>query len=214
MKALFYTATAVFITLAGVIAYFALQPPTSGSGARIVLEIDAGAMPAVETGSNASPALDPYPGAEDDKPADAEPAQRAEAPVEGQQDPESASPQDHAAAPSAAPSQDPLLQQPPAQPGAPGSERAGIPSPPPGTALARQNGPLFRELAPGPQAEAQVAQNELPPTSPESAPVGSAPEQGLPGSHLALPVEPEASRPAAGFVPGVVPAQPANPAEV
>jgi uncharacterized protein len=226
MKALFYTATAVFITLAGVIAYFALQPPTSGSGARIVLDIDAGAMPTVETGSNARPALDPYAGEEDDKPADAEPSTaRADAsPVEDQGQANAATLQDNSAGPQAVPSHSEpshALASPTLAPPSNTSpaERAQIPAPPPGTALAglSQNRPLFREIKPEQQVSASLTQLESQPAS-ETASATQAQEPGLPGAHLALPApEQDASRPTAGL-PATAPAVPApsraNPAEL
>ena len=45
MRVLFYTATALFILLAGIFAFYALRAPASGGGAKVVLSIDASQMP-------------------------------------------------------------------------------------------------------------------------------------------------------------------------
>ncbi|NJM33685.1 MAG: hypothetical protein HC850_02105 [Rhodomicrobium sp.] len=51
MRLLFYTATTAFLLIAGVFAYYALQSSEPGTGARVVLNIDASKMPA----DNAAP---------------------------------------------------------------------------------------------------------------------------------------------------------------
>lgn len=77
MKALFYTATAIFIGLAGVVAFFALQEPGTTVGARVVvLDIDASAMPAAEAAAAPSNELpEPYANEQETPPADAAQAQ-------------------------------------------------------------------------------------------------------------------------------------------
>jgi uncharacterized protein len=176
MKALFYTATAVFIALAGVIAYFALQSPSSVGGARIVLDIDVSGMPQIE-GSAANAPLDPYGDEKDDKPEDAAqaapsaqdngPAQRSDAgAIEPRAD---------------VPSRDRDLRD---------AQREEVPAPPPGTALAglQQDRPLFRELSPEPQSPTGAsAQQERP----EAA---EAPESLLPGTNIDLPPSEPAQR--------------------
>jgi hypothetical protein len=52
MRILFYTATTAFLFLAGVFAYYALQAPDHGTGAKVVLNIDTSQMP---TGDGAVP---------------------------------------------------------------------------------------------------------------------------------------------------------------
>lgn len=139
MKALFYTATAVFISLAAVIAYFALQPPTSMHGVRVVLDIDTSAMPETAGGAT-NTALDPYAG-EEDKPLADENAQGAAAPEV--QHGEAAAQQAHSAV------VEPLTSEPPAPHSAvEPAPSAAISAPPPGTALAglEAAGPLFREI--------------------------------------------------------------------
>jgi uncharacterized protein len=183
MKALFYTATAVFITLAGVIAYFALQTPASSvGGARIVLDIDVSGMPAGKDGDAA--ALDPYANEQEDKPEPAEGATSAEvtesSPAGGQQA-NAAVVRDDPAAPEAQPAEE-------------------IPAPPPGTALAGldQGKPLFREVpgaAPSAGAPSAAAPTrgepdvaEEPAAARRSA--AAEPAFALPGTNLALPSEP------------------------
>ena len=178
MKALFYTATAVFITLAGVIAYFALQTPASSvGGARIVLDIDVSGMPAGKNGQAA--ALDPYANEQEEKPEPAEGAASSEVTENshaGGQQANAAVVRDDTAAPEAPPAEQ-------------------IPALPPGTALAglEQGRPIFREVTPQSRPHAAPAGGE-PGNTHESAPArGSAavePSYGLPGTNLAGPVEP------------------------
>jgi polysaccharide deacetylase 2 family uncharacterized protein YibQ len=178
MKALFYTATAVFITLAGVIAYFALQTPASSvGGARIVLDIDVSGMPAGKDGAAA--ALDPYANEPEDKPEPAEGAASAEVTENSR----AGGQQANAA----------VLRDDPAAPEAPPAEE--IPSPPPGTALAGldQGRPLFREVPAAAQSPAAPARGE-PGVASEPAPArrsaAAEPAFALPGTNLALPAEP------------------------
>lgn len=71
MKALFYTATAIFVGLASVVAFFAFQDPGTTAGARVVvIDIDASAMPADETAGQSDRLPEPYAN-EQDTPADA-----------------------------------------------------------------------------------------------------------------------------------------------
>jgi polysaccharide deacetylase 2 family uncharacterized protein YibQ len=155
MKALFYTATAVFIALAGVIAYFALQSPAAMSGARVVLDIDVSGMPVVDGGGGPKASLDPYAG-EEDKPGD---ATQEGTPASGQSGSDSAQPQTA------------IVQERPHAPegndarparNTPSAEGGHIPAPPPGTALAglNQDRPLFREVAPDAAGEGAVAHPE------------------------------------------------------
>jgi len=72
MKALLYTATSLFIVMAGVIAFYAVQTPETVGGAKIVLDIDASAMPAIET--SAEPRPEPYADAQENAQAEAAPA--------------------------------------------------------------------------------------------------------------------------------------------
>lgn len=184
MKTLFYTATAVFIILAGVIAYFALQTPASSvGGARIVLNIDVSGMPAVGSEGEAA-ALDPYANEQEDKPKPAEgdtPAEVTENSPTGAEQANAAVVQDDLAAPEARPAEE-------------------IPAPPPGTALAGldQDKPLFREVPP--EAQPEPAETLSPPAE-SSAPAASEPTPAerdaaaepafaLPGTNLALPEEP------------------------
>lgn len=195
MKTLFYTATAVFITLAGVIAFFALQTPASSvGGARIVLDVDASGMPAAGKDGEAA-ALDPYANEQDDKPADAEAPAPADVTENGGADAQQANAaivQDDLVAPEAPPAETSRAE------GAPDEE---IPALPPGTALAGldQAQPLFREVpantqptaapdATDPEAPAEVATAEEPvqETAPR-APGETEPDAdpGLPGTNLA-----------------------------
>ncbi len=142
MKALFYTATAVFITLAGAIAFFALQPPLSVSGPRIVLDIDVSGMPAVETGGNSKTALDPYAGEEDKSPDAANDGQPASEQPGGE-------PREQASVVHEQPETAPASDAGPT-PGTQAGQGEPVPPPPAGTALAGLNydGPLFREVSP------------------------------------------------------------------
>ncbi len=58
MRVLFYTATALFILLAGVFAFYALQMPQNDGAARVVLSIDSSKMPAVEAQADEGSAQD------------------------------------------------------------------------------------------------------------------------------------------------------------
>lgn len=51
MKSLFYTAIAVFIGLAGVVAFYALQTPEDAASTRVVLHIDTSEMPDDDNGT-------------------------------------------------------------------------------------------------------------------------------------------------------------------
>lgn len=173
MKALFYTATTIFIALAGVIAYFALQSPSSIGGARIVLDIDIAGMPQVEGETRPNAPLDPYGNEKDDRPGDA--AQNPAA----QDNPPAQSSDSGNFQPSAGAYSDSQPVQ-----DARGEE---IPSPPPGTALAglQQDGPLFRELAPEPPTgenpgPAQTAKVEEQPFKPAGASLEPSPPPSSP----------------------------------
>ena len=196
MKTLFYTATAVFITLAAVIAYFALQPPTSVGGARIVLDIDASGMPVVDNGNRAKASFDPYPGSDDEKLADA--PDRTASPPEHAGNSAEVIPDD-----ANKPSPDQLSAVPLQQPEG-GTPRADdvvfpptiatttdpqrIPAPPPGTALAGldQDRPLFREIKPDNQTTPAIGSQGADPAVPEQV-VTVTGEQVLPSTNVAVP---------------------------
>jgi uncharacterized protein len=184
MKALFYTATAVFITFAGVIAYFALQSPASVGGARVVLDIDAGSMPDMPDANKDKAAFDPYPGAEEDKPAAEATGSAAPAP---DTEPPTAS-----AEPTPPPEETVAAHE---SPVAPPAAQEKAPEPPPGTALAGldHDRPLFREVAPDP-APAVTAAAE---PAPAAIPTPSAAPTPAPADAVAArdPVVPD---PAAG----------------
>jgi polysaccharide deacetylase 2 family uncharacterized protein YibQ len=180
MKALFYTATAVFITLAGVIAFFALRTPDSSvGGARVVIAIDASAMPAAENAAAPS-GLDPYGNEPDDKPAADATTEDSAPPAEITQSQSAPSQQANAA----------VVEQ-PAVPTAETSEE-NVPAPPPGTALAglENDRPIFREVAPNatPGQPDENANTQGEPAALAAAPQEE-PEFHLPGTNIALPQE-------------------------
>jgi polysaccharide deacetylase 2 family uncharacterized protein YibQ len=197
MKTLFYTATAVFITLAGVIAYFALQPPTSVGGARIVLDIDASAMPATDDPNGAKTTFDPYPGSDDEKPA-AQPDRLASPPPE-RQDPggdvisdlsKHQPPEEDARLATARPeigAQQSDDARSSANLDAP-VDPADAPSLPPGTTLAGldRDRPLFREIKPETQAASPVERdsNDIAVADPTTI---ASRDQELPAANVALP---------------------------
>ena len=179
MKALFYTATAVFIALAGVIAYFALQSPSSLGGARIVLDIDVAGMPQIEAESTAHAPLDPYANEKDEKPGDDASAPAAEDVVPAQSV-DAGTP--HRAADAAQDSQ-------PARE----AHHEDITATPPGTALAglQQDRPLFREVDPQGEPQAQALSHTEMQAAAEPAPPAqvAAKEERLtlPGTNLDAP---------------------------
>jgi polysaccharide deacetylase 2 family uncharacterized protein YibQ len=172
MKALFYTATAVFIALAGIIAYFALQSPASVGSARIVLDIDIAGMPQAADESAARAPLDPYANEKDENPAD---SGEQPAPREGQPS--------HSGDAGALPGRDDH----PESHSAPRREaqQEEIPAPPPGTALAglEQDRPIFREVEP----EGQAAPEPHPGADPAPAEQAAKEEFVLPGTNVDLP---------------------------
>jgi uncharacterized protein len=196
MKTLFYTATAVFITLAAVIANFALQPPTSVGGARIVLDIDASGMPVVDKGNSAKASFDPYPGSDDEKPADT-PDQTASPTPERTgnsaevipDDANNSSPDRLSAAPAqpevGTPRSDDVLFPPTI---ATTTDPRQIPAPPPGTALAglNQDRPLFREIRPDIQTAAGIGNQEADPAAPDQV-VTVTGQEVLPSTNVAVP---------------------------
>jgi uncharacterized protein len=191
MKALFYTATAVFITLAGVIAYFALQTPSSSvGGARIVLDIDVSGMPSVANDGSTA-ALDPYANEQEDKPEGADGPASSEVTEGSRTGGEQAN---------AAVVQDELAARDLPSDLAEAAPAEDVPPPPPGTALAGldQSKPLFREVAPEgqPAGDARAAEESRPADEPAPGERHAATERQaepafvLPGTNLALP-EPE-----------------------
>jgi uncharacterized protein len=191
MKALFYTATAVFIALAGVIAYFALQSPASMSGARVVLDIDVSGMPATAGGGDSKASLDPYAG-EEDKPADTG-REGAADPGQGSGDP---------AHPQTAIIHAPDGRETSLVRDTPAAEGGHIPAPPPGTALAglNQDRPLFREVAPDATRDDAATRPEIAVTP---VPAGDEPSAGTSKTDPAA-VEPHnllSSIPAPGALP-------------
>jgi hypothetical protein len=184
MKALFYTATAVFIAFAGVFAWFALQAPLSTDGARIVLDIDVSGMPA-EAEDNRKAAYEPYAG-EEDKPA-AEQDQPAEASGPAETERSEAEAQQQQQLPQQSPTA--ALHETPTGAGAAPEE---IPAPPPGTALAglNQDRPLFREVEPERQpveAEADLSSSASQLHAEAPAERATEPGLGLPGTALSGP---------------------------
>jgi len=151
MKALFYTATAIFIGLAGMIAFFALQTPATVGGARIVLDIDASAMPVVETDSSSSSFPEPYANEVDDKPAEA--AQDSSAsgasPDAGAQYASTAAPEEGGR---------PSTESPQEQTSAPVQDTV------PGSLAS--NGQLLRAPETSPQADSAASPGSLAPVSP------------------------------------------------
>ncbi len=235
MKTLFYTATAVFIALAGVIAFFALQPPTSVGGARVVVEIDASAMPAVDNTDNAKASFDPYPNSVDERPADSPDHTASPAPERSDNSnqvvaQDAPPPSDLPAASTRPEIGAPHAIDPTSPPNAAvtAADPKDIPSPPPGTALAglNQDRPLFREIKPKAQDAAQPArpaeeqpQNEEPAVPDQVA--TAAPDQTLPSTNVAVPTaavpEPDAQQSAPSGLPAgvaVVRAPPAPPPPV
>ena len=80
MRLLFYTATAVLLTLAGVFAFYALRSDDGGAGTKIVLSIDSSSMPESGEGAQA--------GAENTSVAEVDaPPQDSGPPAEEQQQP-------------------------------------------------------------------------------------------------------------------------------
>jgi uncharacterized protein len=220
MKTLFYTATAVFLSLAGVIAYFALQPQASVSGPHVVLEIDASAMPAVD--GDAKPSIDSYPGSNDqnsaaqpDSIASPAPEQRGDGAEAISGAPGSQPPEDYASAavePSSGAQQ--VENTPLGTSFVTTTDTVQIPSTPPGTALAglNQDRPLFPEITPETQGSQPSAQPDT-----DERPVGNQPARGqaltasrdqdLPATNVAVPSAsppgPEALRTAVPLPPGV-----------
>jgi uncharacterized protein len=182
MKALFYTATAVFIAFAGVFAWFALQAPLSTDGARIVLDIDVSGMPA-EVEDPRKAAYEPYAG-EEDKPAAEQEQQQSEeaaAPAETERSEAEQQQQPPQQSPTASLHETPI-----------GAGPEEIPAPPPGTALAglNQDRPLFREVEPERRldepaaAEADVLSSASQHTEVSPAERAPEPDLALPGTAL------------------------------
>ncbi len=152
MRVLFYTATAFFIVLAGVFAFYALQGPEHPGGAKVVLSIDLHEAPGRATSSAEAPERDLYAeaaarlqslksGKARGNPGDEETAAVNDA--ESDQLGASSDQQDVERV-EAVPSQTAQMQ---GQPGAK-DESEEIPDPPPGTALAGLDNdkPLFRSI--------------------------------------------------------------------
>ena len=167
MRLLFYTATAVLVTLAGVFAFYALRSDDGGAGTKIVLSIDSSSMPA--SGEYAQAGTENTSVAEVDTPP-----RDSGAPAEEQQQPpetgagknfditvnEAPSASDGAAAPEPAPDVPTLVttqETPPAEP-----DRL-VANEPPESAGGTQEvlpdlpGTSFEGLAPRPRAEERVA---------------------------------------------------------
>ena len=60
MRVLLYTATAFFVVLGGVFAFYAFQGPEQPGGAKVVLSIDSRDAPAAATGNAEEPERDLY----------------------------------------------------------------------------------------------------------------------------------------------------------
>lgn len=154
MRVLFYTATAFFIVLAGVFAFYALQGPEYPSGAKVVLSIDSQKSPAGAASNAEEPERDLYAEAaarlkniEADKTRSNPGDKSAVAPEDSdrlgaapdQQDNQNTDRRE-AASSGARPA--------PGQPDAANEQSEDIPDPPPGTALAGldQDKPLFKNI--------------------------------------------------------------------
>ena len=186
MRVLFYTATAFFIVLAGVFAFYALQGPEHPSGAKVVLSIDSRDAPGGVTASAEEPERDLY----------AEAAARLQGlepeKVRGRlggEDPAAAEEEANGDRLAAAPDQQHIANgnfreaassraaQTRGKPDAEGQSEE-IPDPPPGTALAGldNNRPLFKNI--GQDENAADASNNLTATAAETALPGTRPETG------------------------------------
>ncbi|MEJ2117844.1 MAG: hypothetical protein P8Y36_08045, partial [Alphaproteobacteria bacterium] len=55
MRVLLYTATIFFVGVSGLFAFFAVQPSTSGTNAKVVISIDPSTMPTAAASNNARP---------------------------------------------------------------------------------------------------------------------------------------------------------------
>lgn len=184
MRVLLYTATAFFIVLGGVFAFYAFQGPDHPSGAKVVLSIDSRAAPGAAAGNAEEPERDLYAEAasrlksleawKDGGNPDTQPTATAgETDVNGDRLGAASDPQDaaggdtrEAATPGAAQAQnDPAVTSP-----------EDISALPPGTALAGldHDKPLFKSIGPGDDA-ADVSRK------PTAAIAGAPP---LPGTQL------------------------------
>jgi polysaccharide deacetylase 2 family uncharacterized protein YibQ len=187
MRLLFYTATAVLLTLAGVFAFYALRAG-DGVGAKIVLSIDASSMP--ESGEGAQAGGESTSVAE----VDTQPQDSGGAPAEEQQQTpepsagknfditvnEAPSASDSAAAPEPAPDRPTVVttqDTPPARP-----DRLAVNEPPASAGGTQEVLPVlpgtsFEGIAPRPKAEERVAVQAI------ETPVGpSRPSQGADAS--------------------------------
>jgi len=189
MRLLFYTATAFFIVLAGVFAFYAFQGPEHPAGAKVVLSIDSREVPGGATDSTDEPERDLYaeasarlqsleagkargkPGSEDVAAGDDADGNRVGAALDQQDNPKAE--RREAAASGAAQTQ--------GKPEADGQSDE-IPHPPPGTALAGPDNdkPLFKNIGPGENATdassnltATATETSLPGTQFESSPTSS-----------------------------------------
>jgi len=193
MRALFYTATTVFIVFAGIVAYFSLQAPSLIGGAKIVLDIDASAMPQVEGESRAS-VFTPYANEKDDK-ADDTP----QTPAVPRDNPPAQSSNAGASERSAEASSE---TRPAGE-----AAREEIPPPPPGTALAgmQQDKPLFREVAP-----AEPQPGDATPAQQVGKIEESLPQQSSSNADLQSPQR-NAARPPAEITSDIVPSDTPTP---
>jgi polysaccharide deacetylase 2 family uncharacterized protein YibQ len=181
MRVLFYTATAAFLILAGVFAFYAIQTPDQAGGTKVVLSIDSSEMPVSDaTSSEATGERDLYAEAaarlKRIESTDAEPQAAAAEPVEN--DPAedqfktderlSGAPEPRGDADGMRQAASDALPEDKAQ-----SEP--IPGPPPGTALAGLDNdkPIFKTLekeAPPPVEEVEAEPEPAPPSSDYAVP--------------------------------------------
>ena len=172
MRVLFYTATAFFIVLAGVFAFYAMQGPEHPSGAKVVLSIDSREAPGAATEAVEAPDRDLY----------AEAAARLKN-IEAGKSGSAPSGEDVAAVDEAdQPEADQPEAAPPPQDGKLEAEAQTeeIPDPPPGTALAGLDNdrPLFRNI--GEDEKAAGGSENL---------TSTAAEDSLPGTQIAAGTE-------------------------
>ena len=180
MRLLFYTATAFFIVLAGVFAFYALQGPEHPGGAKVVLSIDSRDVPGGAATSADEPERDVY----------AEAAARVQS-LKGEKARGKSGGEDAADADSdrlgASPDQQGIRHErgeaasqtteTQGQPGA-AEESEEIADPPPGTALAGLDNdkPLFKDI--GQDEDAADASNNLTSTAAEAVLPGTQLESG------------------------------------
>ncbi len=183
MRVLFYTATAFFIVLAGVLAFYALQGPEHSGGAKVVLSIDSREAPGGAVSSAEKPERDLYAeaaarlrnleagkvrgslGGEDVAATDAD-RDRLAAATPDQQDAANVDQREDASSQAAQGTPDAK------------DESEEIPDPPPGTALAGldDDTPLFKNIEK--DEDAADASNNLTSTAAETTLPGTQLESG------------------------------------